>query len=150
LRWRDASLTSKAHFGQLILNLRETFSGRSEIQVPPHLQGKVGHLQGLRETTIMQGTTNVSYLPAIVTGAFALGGVLLTLFMNYLERSRDRRMTLRKDVYLQAAEAMAGFQEYLASFADPNIPQEKHKEMLKGVAASINKIHVAGESGHGI
>lgn len=94
----------------------------------------------------MQGTAaNVSYLPAIVTGGFALGGVLLTLFMNYLERSRDRRMTLRKDVYLQAAEAMAGFQEYLASFADPNIPQEKHKEMLKGVAAAINKIHVAGE-----
>jgi len=79
-----------------------------------------------------------------VTGGFALGGVLLTLFMNYLERSRDRRMVLRKDVYLGAADAMAGFQEYLASFADPNSPQEKQKEMLKGVAGSINKIHVAG------
>lgn len=93
----------------------------------------------------MQGSANVSYLPALVTGGFAIGGVLIGLLVNFLERSRDRRMTLRKEVYLQAAEAMAGFQEYLANFADPNIPQDKHKEMLKGVSASINKIHVAGE-----
>lgn len=93
----------------------------------------------------MQATTNIAYLPALVAGGFALGGVLIGLLVNFLERSRDRRMTLRKEVYLQAAEAMAGFQEYLANFADPSIPQEKHKDMLKGVAAVINKIHVASE-----
>ncbi|HTG32993.1 MAG TPA: hypothetical protein VLB76_08680 [Thermoanaerobaculia bacterium] len=82
-----------------------------------------------------------SYIPALI----ALSGVAITLLYNFMVQSRDRRIALRKEVYLQAAEAMAGFQEYLANFADANIPQDKHKEMLKGAAAAVNKIHVAGE-----
>lgn len=81
------------------------------------------------------------YVPALI----ALSGVAITLFYNFMVQTRDRRIALRKEVYLQAAEAMAGFQESLANFADPNVPPDRHKEMLKGVAAAINKIHVAGE-----
>ena len=34
------------------------------------------------------------------------------------QRDREREMTLRRDVYLEAAEAMAQAQEYLAGFTN--------------------------------
>ena len=60
------------------------------------------------------------------------------------QRDREREMTLRRDVYLEAAEAMAQAQEYLAGFANIDAPPQQHEALIKGVGADLNKVHIVG------
>lgn len=60
------------------------------------------------------------------------------------QRDREREMTLRRDVYLEAAEALAQAQEYLAAFANVDAAPQQHEAMIKGVGADLNKVHIVG------
>ncbi len=60
------------------------------------------------------------------------------------QRDREREMTVRREVYLKAAEAMAQAQEYLASLANIDISLQQHEAMVKGVGADLNKVHIVG------
>lgn len=83
-----------------------------------------------------------SYIPSLFTGAFALGGVLIGLFFSSLERARERRMALRRDVYLQASEAMANYQHYLGKFAHAKLANEEHRAFLDNALPAFKRIHV--------
>lgn len=60
------------------------------------------------------------------------------------QRDREREMTLRREVYLKAAEAMAHAQEYLAGLANAEVSPQQHEAMIKGVGADLNKVHIVG------
>ena len=66
------------------------------------------------------------------------------LHHDALQRDREREMTLRRDVYLKAAEAMAHAQEYLAGLANMDISPQQHEALIKGVGADLNKVHIVG------
>ena len=105
----------------------------------------------------------VEKIPAIFWGVvigsfFSLGGVILTnrahdrrlqeqLTHDRELKNRDREMSLRKDVYLAAAEAVSAGLIAVGRFADFEIPHEKLTEGYLDKASSIAKTHViANES----
>ncbi len=59
-------------------------------------------------------------------------------------RDRERDMALRRDVYLQSAEALAHAQEYLAAYAREELPVEQHEALIKGIGGDLNKVHIVG------
>ncbi len=59
-----------------------------------------------------------------------------------LMRDREREMTLRREVYLACAEALAHAQEYLAAFARDADGQ--YEALVKGIGADLNKVHIVG------
>jgi len=61
-----------------------------------------------------------------------------------LQRDREREMTMRREVYLKAAEAMAHAQEYLAGLANTDVSPQQHEAIIKGVGADLNKVHIVG------
>lgn len=60
------------------------------------------------------------------------------------QRDREREMTLRREVYLRAAESLAQAQEYLAGLSRINDPSQEHEALIKGVGADLNKVHIIG------
>lgn len=88
--------------------------------------------------------TGASWFPTLLGGLLALSGVLVSQLINLWQRAQEQRLNLRREVYLQAAEAMAKIQEYLANFAEATLTPEEHKALLHGVTAALNKVHVAG------
>jgi len=97
--------------------------------------------------------TFVEQIPAtfwgVVIGAFfSLGGVVLTnrahdrrlrvqLEHDREVKNRDREMSLRKDVYLAAAEAVSAGLIAVGRFADLEVPHEKLTEGYLDRAPSI-------------
>lgn len=61
-----------------------------------------------------------------------------------LQRDREREMTMRREVYLKAAEALAHAQENLAGFANLDISSQQHEVLIKGIGADLNKVHIVG------
>jgi hypothetical protein len=53
-------------------------------------------------------------------------------------------MTLRRDVYLRAAAAIAQMQEYLGNFSNVSISNEEHSSQLKGSAAALAQVELVG------
>jgi hypothetical protein len=90
----------------------------------------------------------------VVIGAFfSLGGVVLTnrahdrRLRTQLEhdrelKNRDREMSLRKDVYLAATEAVSAGLIAVGRFADLEVPHDKLTEGYLDRAPSIAKTHV--------
>ena len=90
----------------------------------------------------------------VIIGAFfSLSGVILTnrahdrnlqaqLAHDRILKNREREMSLRKDVYLAAAEAVSAGLFAVSRFANLEIPPEKLTEGYLDKAPSIAKIHV--------
>jgi hypothetical protein len=94
----------------------------------------------------------------VVFGAFfSLGGVILTNRANDRRlraqlsherelRKKDREMSLRKDIYLAAAEAISTGITAIGQFVNMEIPNDKLTEAYVEKSPSIAKVHViAGE-----
>lgn len=60
------------------------------------------------------------------------------------QRDREREMTIRRDVYLKAAEALAHAQDYLAGLANVDVSPQQQQTIIKGVGADLNKVHIVG------
>jgi len=84
---------------------------------------------------------------------FSLGGVVITnrandrrlraQLVNDRElRNRERELSLRKDVYLGAAEAISAGLTAIGRFANLDLPNDKITEVYLEKASSIAKIHV--------
>jgi hypothetical protein len=90
----------------------------------------------------------------IVIGSFfTLGGVVLTNRANDRRlreqlrhdrelRNRDRELSLRKDVYLSAAEAISAGLNTVGRFADLDIPNNKLTEAYIEKSPAIAKVHL--------
>lgn len=90
----------------------------------------------------------------IVVGSFfTLGGVFLTNRANYrrlkaqldhdrILKNRERELSLRKDIYLAATEAVAAGLSATARFADLSIPHDKLIERYIEKSSAIAKVHV--------
>lgn len=84
---------------------------------------------------------------------FSLGGIVITnrandrrlraQLVNDRElRNRERELSLRKDVYLGAAEAISAGLTAIGRFANLDLPNDKITEVYLEKASSIAKIHV--------
>ena len=60
------------------------------------------------------------------------------------KHERDRQMTLRREVFLGAAEAVARLQEVLASFSNTSMGDLQRQALLQGSPGWLNKIHIIG------
>lgn len=89
----------------------------------------------------------------VVGSFFSLGGVALTNRANQRRlreqlahdresRNRDREFALRKDVYLDAAEAISAGFISIGRFANLDIEHDKVTELYLDKAPSIAKVHV--------
>jgi hypothetical protein len=90
----------------------------------------------------------------VVIGAFfSLGGILLTnrahdrrqrsqLAFDRELRNRDREFSLRRDVYLEASEAISAGLIAVGRFGNLEIPNDKVTEGYTDKAPSIAKVHV--------
>lgn len=93
----------------------------------------------------------------VVTGSFfSMGGVVLSnrandrrlrqqLLHDRESKNHEREMSLRKDIYLTAVEAIATGIYSLGSFANLNIPDEKITSAFTEKSPSITKIHVIAQ-----
>ncbi|MDA8390802.1 MAG: hypothetical protein M0Z76_08760 [Gammaproteobacteria bacterium] len=59
-----------------------------------------------------------------------------------LMRDREREMTLKREVYLHCADALAHAQDYLAAFAHG--ADERREALVQGIGADLNKVHIVG------
>jgi len=95
----------------------------------------------------------------VVVGAFfALGGVALTnratdrrqrkqLAHDRETKDRDRELSLRKDVYLAAAEAISAGFISVSRFPNLDVPHEKITEAYLEKSPAIAKVHVVAREG---
>lgn len=61
------------------------------------------------------------------------------------QKNRDREMSLRRDVYFEAASEMANAARYIAKFGDLNLPLAAHEAIVQNYGAALSKVHlVAG------
>lgn len=92
---------------------------------------------------------------AIIASFLTLGGVLLTnrestkrllaqLKYDSAQRDRDREMSLRRDVYLQAAEAVSRIQALLGRLVDLSAHDGEFANESRINSAAIAKIQVIG------
>ena len=89
----------------------------------------------------------------IIDSFFSLGGVVLTNLANDRRlraqldhdrqiKDRDRELSLRKDVYLAAAEAISAGFVAVARFANLDVPHEQITASYMEKSPSIAKVHV--------
>jgi len=58
------------------------------------------------------------------------------------QKNRDREMTLRREVYLEAASEMAKAARYIAKFGDLNLPFAEHESIVHNFGAALSKVHI--------
>ncbi|MDX2043246.1 MAG: hypothetical protein SF097_18650 [Acidobacteriota bacterium] len=58
----------------------------------------------------------------------------------------DRERTLQREIYIGVVEALAKWQEYLINFADPDISNHEHRQILQGASQQISKAYLIGTS----
>jgi hypothetical protein len=75
----------------------------------------------------------------------ALGAVWLQNRHDAAQRDRERQMLLRRDVYFEAAEALAGFPQYLVGFANAEVPIKDLAPLLNSKPGWQNKVRVVAE-----
>jgi len=88
----------------------------------------------------------LQFLIACVPAALALGGVFWSLRHARVLADRERVLTMKREVYMAAAEAMATGSLALASFVNVDAPT---KEVMSGYIArapAISKVHVIADS----
>jgi hypothetical protein len=104
-------------------------------------------------------TQTASQLPAILVAILGSGvlGSLIALSGVYLqnhgndrrhreqlaaqaaEKEKERTMALRRDIYIEGADALGRMQSYLLGFSNLNSSDEDHAKIVNGVVGSINK-----------
>lgn len=105
------------------------------------------------EMTVLGITLPTIIVAALMGSALTLFGVFLqNLFENYRnnkklkheagQKNRDREMTLRWDVYLEAASEMARAARYIAKFGDLNLPFAEHEAIVHNFGAALSKVHI--------
>jgi hypothetical protein len=105
------------------------------------------------EMTVLGITLPTIIVAALMGSALTLLGVFLqNLFENYRnnkklkheagQKNRDREMTLRWDVYLEAASEMARAARYIAKFGDLNLPFAEHEAIVHNFGAALSKVHM--------
>ena len=57
-----------------------------------------------------------------------------------------REMSLRRDVYLAAAEATGNLQEYISNAARIDLPEADRLSLIKGSTGTLNKVHLVGSN----
>lgn len=103
-------------------------------------------------------------IPAIIFSGVVSGfvGAAIALFGTYLQgllqarrqteelqhdaeqRTKEREMALRREVYLPAAECIAKLQEHLKSYASQTMSNEDRSEITVGVWGHFNKVAIVG------
>ena len=83
-----------------------------------------------------------SILGPAVGAVIALVGVSLTLLHNARQRRREWEHAQRREVYLQAAEALAQNATFLAAFANLDVPMQQHVSTLQGHPGWMNKVQI--------
>ena len=102
----------------------------------------------------MFGISNVIWA-AVIASLLTLGGVLLTNLGNNRRliaqlkhdkdiRDREREMSLKKDVYLAAAESITISMSAIARLHDITIPHDVLGKEISAASSSIGKIQVVG------
>lgn len=94
-----------------------------------------------------QFVATIAEIPEAVWGAMvgaviALAGVGVQLWHDRRERERERRFDAKKDVYVEAAEALASAQAFLSGFARTDVPIAEQLSTLQGNPGWLNKLHI--------
>jgi hypothetical protein len=100
-----------------------------------------------------------AFWAAVVTGILTISGTMLGVFFTLKnnraclkdqlthdtdERNKERALSMRREIYLAAAEAIAKTQEHLIRLAELELSEFNNKLYDIGLAQSINKIHLIG------
>ncbi len=102
-------------------------------------------------------TIPASFWGIVIGSFFSLGGVALTnragdgrlraqFEHERLQKTKDREMALRKDVYLAAAEAVAAGINAIGRFANFDLPNDQITGNYIEKAPAISKVHVIAKT----
>src|SRR4051812_18478761 len=91
----------------------------------------------------------------VIGASIALIGVGLQNFVqSWLQRKQqrhdeqqrriEREMALRRDIYLEVAEATAKMKEYIISYANYSITEQQRQSILQGSTAAIHRVQIIG------
>ena len=101
----------------------------------------------------------------LLTLLAALAGALITIVSVFIQnifenrrntqrlrheaeqKNRDREMTLRRDVYLEAASQLAKAALYIANFGDLNLPLNEHQAIAENFGAAMSRVHMVAGMG---
>lgn len=72
----------------------------------------------------------------------ALVGVVFTIQNGNRQRDKDRDMSLRREIYLDAAAAITKWQLLIGSLGNPKLSQEKIDEEFQNISPALAKIDV--------
>jgi hypothetical protein len=81
---------------------------------------------------------------AIGGSGLTLLGVFIQLRHDAKQRNKEREMSLRRDVYLPAAEQIAAAINYLAQISNSNFDEQGKMEPIHNFIAIVAKINVVG------
>jgi len=107
----------------------------------------------LAELASLVESIPATFWGVIIGAFFSLGGVVITNRSNDRRlraqlahdrevRNRERELSLRKDIYLDAAEAISAGLNAIARFADMDVPYNQLTAGYMEKAASVAKVHV--------
>lgn len=114
-------------------------------------------MSGLSEFIHLLEAIPASFWGVVVGSFFSIGGVALTnrasdrrlraQFEHERKlKTKDREMALRKEVYLDAAEAIAAGMNAISRFANLDIPHDQITSAYVQKAPAISKIHVIAQT----
>ena len=87
-------------------------------------------------------TAIVGLVGALIGGVAVIASSWFQNRYDREQRERDRIMQLRRDVFLEAAEALSGYPQYLASIPNANLALESLAPMLNIKPGWETKIHL--------
>lgn len=107
----------------------------------------------LNQLLALIGKIPATFWGVVIGSFFSLGGIVIANRANDRRlreqfkhdremRNRDRELSLRKDVYLSAAEAVSAGITAIGRFADLEIPNNKLTEAYIDKSPAIAKVHV--------
>jgi hypothetical protein len=81
----------------------------------------------------------------LLGGGISMAGLLLNSLVSLLQKERERKTALRRDIYLPAIEALAAMRQYLATLARPALPSENDSSPINAhQTAALEKVHAVG------
>jgi hypothetical protein len=79
-----------------------------------------------------------------IGGFIGIAGSLISNRHDARQRDREREMSLRTSVYLEAAEAVVRSQALIGSLANPDLPEIQAMATYQQDVAALGKIQVVG------
>jgi hypothetical protein len=99
----------------------------------------------------LEGTTRAALIgaaAAIGTAVITLLGVGIGLILNRKSQQEERRLTLRREVYLNAANRYAAATQVLSSIANPWVDVRTTGSLIVGeFAAAVAQVQLVGDEG---